>query len=642
MAGKGFKIADAYVQIHAAVARTEFLNDIGKFIAKAPLIAAAATSLAGLAAAAVSVASSLSLASLSSTAIIPAALGVLSVFGLLKIMFTDATGPIKKFVDQLKGMKDKFKEIATTTSLKGLTQFFSSLNALLPTVNLYVARLGQIIGYAAMQLATLNKNAWFQARFRDLLVRTSEGMNYLAEAADAVIDIIVTLGAAAAPVFARLALWLDNTLHKWERWLNVRYATGELQTLLKKAADEASKWGQIVGNFLSGFIGILNAARGPATSFSSSITEVSKSFKDWAWDPKTQEEIRKIIDFLLSIDYVKMWQISASISAVGYALQIFSGLTGVPSLLVGIVQGFAGLMALGPVGLIILGVVAALVQLAIILAIGTGALVGAYFSSETFRAGVNDLYNDVKNLLVPELKEIWAWFQEKIQPKFEEMANNVLPQLRNSLRETWTMWTENKAEVLRFIDILTSVVIPIIGFVLVQAFRAVIGVIQSVIFIVGWLGRIFDTVHDQGVRMRDGVVGAFNDIKRDIKAAADWVSSQVNRIIDIFHMLERNKPSIGGMIGGVVGGILGHANGGIVGAAASGGLRTGLTMVGEQGPELVHLPAGTRVRTNPDTERMVGSGGGGNHFHFHIAGSIRSDRDFLRIVRDEFTNLGFT
>jgi len=54
-----------------------------------------------------------------------------------------------------------------------------------------------------------------------------------------------------------------------------------------------------------------------------------------------------------------------------------------------------------------------------------------------------------------------------------------------------------------------------------------------------------------------------------------------------------------------------RASGGIVGAAASGGARGGLTLVGEYGPELADLPAGTRVHSNPDTMRMLGQGGGG-------------------------------
>ncbi|MFD7003356.1 phage tail tape measure protein [Streptomyces mirabilis] len=59
--------------------------------------------------------------------------------------------------------------------------------------------------------------------------------------------------------------------------------------------------------------------------------------------------------------------------------------------------------------------------------------------------------------------------------------------------------------------------------------------------------------------------------------------------------------------------VKGKASGGIVGAAASGGVRGGLTWVGEHEPELLDLPVGSRVWSGPDSRRMAGgsSGGGG-------------------------------
>ena len=52
-----------------------------------------------------------------------------------------------------------------------------------------------------------------------------------------------------------------------------------------------------------------------------------------------------------------------------------------------------------------------------------------------------------------------------------------------------------------------------------------------------------------------------------------------------------------------------RAHGGMIGTAATGGIRGNLTMVGEQGPELVQLPTGSRVRSNPDTRRILGGSG---------------------------------
>jgi hypothetical protein len=54
----------------------------------------------------------------------------------------------------------------------------------------------------------------------------------------------------------------------------------------------------------------------------------------------------------------------------------------------------------------------------------------------------------------------------------------------------------------------------------------------------------------------------------------------------------------------------GRAHGGIIGAA-SGGPRSRMTLVGEQGPEIVDLAPGSRVRSNPDTRRMFASAGRG-------------------------------
>ncbi|MGW8326469.1 hypothetical protein ACWGLE_01035 [Streptomyces sp. NPDC055897] len=53
-----------------------------------------------------------------------------------------------------------------------------------------------------------------------------------------------------------------------------------------------------------------------------------------------------------------------------------------------------------------------------------------------------------------------------------------------------------------------------------------------------------------------------------------------------------------------------YAHGGIIGAAG-GGPRSRRTLVGEHGPEIVDLAPGSRVRSNPDTARLLGGGGRG-------------------------------
>ncbi|MFD6998798.1 phage tail tape measure protein [Streptomyces mirabilis] len=81
--------------------------------------------------------------------------------------------------------------------------------------------------------------------------------------------------------------------------------------------------------------------------------------------------------------------------------------------------------------------------------------------------------------------------------------------------------------------------------------------------------------------------------------------------------------------------VRGKASGGIVGAAASGGVRGGLTWVGEHEPELLDLPVGSRVWSGPDSRRMAGGGGGVVRVELEIrsSGSSRYDEFLARELR---------
>ena len=86
----------------------------------------------------------------------------------------------------------------------------------------------------------------------------------------------------------------------------------------------------------------------------------------------------------------------------------------------------------------------------------------------------------------------------------------------------------------------------------------------------------------------------------------------------------RNKTYGGNSVTGA------RRHGGVVGAAASGGVRSNMTLVGEAGPEIVNLPTGSRVRSNPDTRRMMsGSGGGGGPVVIEIRSSGSAVDDML-------------
>ncbi|MGW1814066.1 hypothetical protein ACWCQM_10970 [Streptomyces sp. NPDC002125] len=84
----------------------------------------------------------------------------------------------------------------------------------------------------------------------------------------------------------------------------------------------------------------------------------------------------------------------------------------------------------------------------------------------------------------------------------------------------------------------------------------------------------------------------------------DAINGKTSHTYVITHLEARQEGSHGTQ--------LGYAHGGVVGAAG-GGPRSRLTLVGEHGPELIDIAPGSRVRSNPDTKRMLAGGhaGGG-------------------------------
>ena len=88
-----------------------------------------------------------------------------------------------------------------------------------------------------------------------------------------------------------------------------------------------------------------------------------------------------------------------------------------------------------------------------------------------------------------------------------------------------------------------------------------------------------------------------------------------------FLVLRKGLPEFIGGIKDALGGILGFAGGG----TASGGMN----LVGEKGPELVRLPAGSRVYPTGQSKRMMGTS---NVFNITINAKDTSDAELRRIA----------
>ncbi|MFH9248240.1 phage tail protein [Streptomyces lydicus] len=139
-------------------------------------------------------------------------------------------------------------------------------------------------------------------------------------------------------------------------------------------------------------------------------------------------------------------------------------------------------------------------------------------------------------------------------------------------------------------------------------------------------GQISKYAGAAGKTTSDAVYGA------SIKAAEKTVNGLQKSASRIEQAMTRAAAVIERSIKGALG-IRGRATGGIIGAAG-GGPRSAWTLVGEQGPEIVDLPYGSRVRSNPDSRRMAGAAGGGGTVVLELhSGGARLDDLLVEILR---------
>lgn len=139
-----------------------------------------------------------------------------------------------------------------------------------------------------------------------------------------------------------------------------------------------------------------------------------------------------------------------------------------------------------------------------------------------------------------------------------------------------------------------------------------------------------------------GQIDALERQFREAKAAGDaFAHGYYADAYVTYHII--GKPDRRGNFGnlGDFSGVGGYAHGGITGAAG-GGMRSGMKMVGEFGPELIQLPPSTRVHSNSDTRRMMasGKGGGGNMSITINSGGSRMDDLLVEILSDAVRQRG--
>ena len=139
----------------------------------------------------------------------------------------------------------------------------------------------------------------------------------------------------------------------------------------------------------------------------------------------------------------------------------------------------------------------------------------------------------------------------------------------------------------------------------------------------------FDRIWAKIKSVWDRVSAAARTMGRTVLGIIGSIRNAIARV-SFSGLVERAGNAVANALS-IVGGAFAH--GGVVGAA-TGGVHSGMRWVGEQGPELLKLPAGSTVHSASDSQRMYrgGAGGGGGIAELLVSAKPSANRDLISVL----------
>lgn len=284
--------------------------------------------------------------------------------------------------------------------------------------------------------------------------------------------------------------------------------------------------------------------------------------------------------------------------------------------------------------------------------------------------GAMDRLGGAVSWLKGEWQDLADWLKGTLWPLIKDELPAIWQSAKDALNDVMGAWDRNKESIGEFYAIvkelgkmLAEYLVPILGTHVVNTFKAIGQVISVAITGFGIFARAITTMATVAIgafgRLLDGATWAFgwipgigDKLKRSNEQFKGWaakVLASMNTIdgktvnvhvkastAGFYAAMARVRATLNDVQYASAGRYGAMAHGGIVGAA-TGGIHGGLRLVGEQGPELVELPYGSKVNPAGTTRNMMqgmgaqgGAGGGETRAVIDIIGGNDDFAVFMR------------
>ncbi len=503
----------------------------------------------------VSLVDSLGLASMSAAALAPALIGmgaaalvVKGVFGDLKTGLADyanlqagvargtmtqaeATAkwnaelarmsPLQRAnVEGIQRLQNSIKQFDLSVTQRGLGVLLGGAQSNIYQLRYGVEGMSAAIGHALTRVGDLMKTPLFHNQLKNIFADTTLAADHMGGILSGVVRIFMNISEAASPLLVRFADWLDRSASKLADMTDKARGSGALSAFFKRAGDEAAKWGRIIGNLAVTLYNVFHGGGANVGSFSDKLLALTTRWKAWTENPGNIAKIQNFLAFIGNIDWGR---IAAGAGAM-------AGLAGSLKLLGGAMSIISGAVSAGPIGLVVLAV----------LALGA-AFVALYTHVKPFRDYIN-------NNLLPVFKELRGWVAERLLPALSAAGSFISSQMMPAFKSLAKTINDNKAEFREIGDAIIKI-LPVLITVGTIIGVTVVGQVRNLISLIGLMVDEWNWVWAIGVKVAAWVADAARWFKwlgvtiwHAMVDTKDWIVNTWNAIFS----------TVGGIITGIV------------------------------------------------------------------------------------------
>jgi phage-related protein len=536
----------------------------------------------------------------------------------------------RDFVKQIHSLEpafDKLKRSVQQALLDGVGGAIRRLaNEYLPALKSSMTTAAAGMNTAFRSAVAFLRDPGIFGEFRRALNTSGQSVGVLAGAMRPLVSIFHSLFVVGAPFILRTSTYIRDLTERFAGFLTTAKQTGGLASFFDKAVASLTQLGRIVGNVAVGLFGLLRGGVSTGNGLLTTFEKITKTFAVWANSVGGQAAIRKWFEdmrvvgqslgqaltvllgiikrvheaftsmpvgvqqaiLVTGILVAALAPLTGAIGlvakAVGFLAPAIAGLvstfgTALTGALTAGAGGFAavgtGISAvLGPVGLVVAGVLGVVAVFAALLASSQNLRDAVKSSFTVVKAVITDAINTVKpiftgmvgiwdNAVMPALQKIGDVIADQVGPAFKSIKTVYEQNVKPALDSLVKAFENNRPAIESFVRGIGNVIAFIlrlvpIGTVLSVAFRligVVIGVaiqiISRLISVVGAVIRLFASI--------PGALAAagrfFSRLWSDIASGAQ---SMVSAVGGFFSRLGSTLASIASAIGSGITGFFGR------------------------------------------------------------------------------------